>query len=402
MSDWQSEMAALQERGGSDAPLGGDASPSQPSAPVSPAAPPITPPAAPFTPGAFTPPPAPVVGAAPVTPGAPAAPGAPPVDPNAPSVDPSAARPPQTPEEIQTQRDQLRAALGEERATTKNLKRQVEAAVAQQQRMAQNFEAMLMQMAAGTYRPPAAPGQPGSQPGVQPPAQGQPAGFRPIDLASIEANPLGALQQIAEMANAMQAQRAAEEAQRQRVQQQQQQAHYAQQQYIAQVSQVAAQMEDHEEEFRAVAPDYDDAAGFYVEHRMKELIVQGYSEERAYKAVEYEIINGAATALQQRLNPAKALYEAAKLRGFTGPRPMAVSPPAPHQPPAQVAPFPAVAAPAVDGDDNEWTDEAQDLIVNHAKMTLCRDQFRDPEGVQLAMGAVTDLAYRGMSSSRGS
>ena len=242
-------------------------------------------------------------------------------------------------------RGQLRAALGEERATTKNLKRQVEAAVAQQQRMAQNFEAMLMQMAAGTYRPPAAPGQPGSQPGVQPPAQGQPAGFRPIDLASIEANPLGALQQIAEMANAMQAQRAAEEAQRQRVQQQQQQAHYAQQQYIAQVSQVAAQMEDHEEEFRAVAPDYDDAAGFYVEHRMKELIVQGYSEERAYKAVEYEIINGAATALQQRLNPAKALYEAAKLRGFTGPRPMAVSPPAPHQPPAQVAPFPAVAAP---------------------------------------------------------
>ncbi len=53
-----------------------------------------------------------------------------------------------------------------------------------------------------------------------------------------------------------------------------------------------------------------------------------------------------------------------------------------------------IAAPALDADDNEWTDEAQDLIVNHAKMTLCRDQFRDPEGVQLAMGAVTDHLNR--------
>jgi len=49
--------------------------------------------------------------------------------------------------------------------------------------------------------------------------------------------------------------------------------------------------------------------------------------------------------------------------------------------------------PSADGNENVWTDEAQDLIVNHAKMTLFRDQFRDPEGVQLALGATQD-AYK--------
>ena len=34
------------------------------------------------------------------------------------------------------------------------------------------------------------------------------------------------------------------------------------------------------------------------------------------------------------------------------------------------------------------------MIVNHAKMTLCRDQFRDAEGFQLAAGAVSDHLAR--------
>jgi hypothetical protein len=49
-----------------------------------------------------------------------------------------------------------------------------------------------------------------------------------------------------------------------------------------------------------------------------------------------------------------------------------------------------IAAPSVDADDNEWTDEAQDLIVAQTKMTLYRGQFRDPEGTQLALGEVKD------------
>lgn len=49
-----------------------------------------------------------------------------------------------------------------------------------------------------------------------------------------------------------------------------------------------------------------------------------------------------------------------------------------------------VDAPSADGDTSIWTEEAQDLIVARAKMTLYRDQFRDPEGVQLAAGAAVD------------
>ena len=50
-----------------------------------------------------------------------------------------------------------------------------------------------------------------------------------------------------------------------------------------------------------------------------------------------------------------------------------------------------VAAPAVDADTSIWTNEAADLIVARAKMTLYRDQFRDPEGVQFAQADVQEV-----------
>jgi hypothetical protein len=53
-----------------------------------------------------------------------------------------------------------------------------------------------------------------------------------------------------------------------------------------------------------------------------------------------------------------------------------------------------IDAPVDDTDENAWTEEAQDLIVSHTKMTLCRDQFRDAEGTQLAMGATQDALKR--------
>lgn len=46
--------------------------------------------------------------------------------------------------------------------------------------------------------------------------------------------------------------------------------------------------------------------------------------------------------------------------------------------------------PAVDADDNAWTNEALPLIVAHTKMTLARDMFRDQVGIVLAQAAVTD------------
>jgi hypothetical protein len=50
-----------------------------------------------------------------------------------------------------------------------------------------------------------------------------------------------------------------------------------------------------------------------------------------------------------------------------------------------------VAAPAVDADTSIWTNEAGDLIVARTKMTLYRDQFRDPEGTQLAQADVQEV-----------
>lgn len=53
-----------------------------------------------------------------------------------------------------------------------------------------------------------------------------------------------------------------------------------------------------------------------------------------------------------------------------------------------------IEAPAADGDTNVWTDEAQDLICAHVRMTLYRDQFRDPEGAKMAIGATQDALDR--------
>lgn len=50
-----------------------------------------------------------------------------------------------------------------------------------------------------------------------------------------------------------------------------------------------------------------------------------------------------------------------------------------------------VDAPELDADSSIWTNEAQDLIVGRTKMTLFREQFRDPEGTQLAIAEVQEF-----------
>lgn len=53
-----------------------------------------------------------------------------------------------------------------------------------------------------------------------------------------------------------------------------------------------------------------------------------------------------------------------------------------------------IDAPAADGDSNVWTTTAAALIVNRAKMTLARDIYRDPEGVQLYGSATSEALQR--------
>jgi len=50
-----------------------------------------------------------------------------------------------------------------------------------------------------------------------------------------------------------------------------------------------------------------------------------------------------------------------------------------------------VDAPTSDSDSNIWTTQAFDLIVSRVKMTLARDVFRDPDGVQLFAAATAEL-----------
>ena len=53
-----------------------------------------------------------------------------------------------------------------------------------------------------------------------------------------------------------------------------------------------------------------------------------------------------------------------------------------------------IAAPASDADSNVWTTTCAALITNRAKMTLARDVFRDPDGVQLYGSAANESLKR--------
>lgn len=53
-----------------------------------------------------------------------------------------------------------------------------------------------------------------------------------------------------------------------------------------------------------------------------------------------------------------------------------------------------IDAPVDDTDENAWTEEAYDLITARVKMTLCRDLFRDPDAVQMHIGAVQEALSR--------
>ena len=54
-----------------------------------------------------------------------------------------------------------------------------------------------------------------------------------------------------------------------------------------------------------------------------------------------------------------------------------------------------IDAPTEDGDSaTVWTNQAQDLIAARTRMTLYRDQFRDPDGAQMAMAAMREAEDR--------
>lgn len=103
------------------------------------------------------------------------------------------------------------------------------------------------------------------------------------------------------------------------------------QQYNA-LSQLQNEAMTREQEFRAETPDYDAASQYLQQARVKELAALGYSGTEAREAMKQEAIGIAQRMIQQGKNPAQAIYEMAKLRGYQpAPDPTATPEPTPEQ-----------------------------------------------------------------------
>lgn len=84
-----------------------------------------------------------------------------------------------------------------------------------------------------------------------------------------------------------------------------------------------------ENEFRAKAPDYDNAARYLAEARHKQLTIAGVTDPAERQAfLAQEAFSLAARAAQTNRNPAEIVYDLAKSFGYTPPA--AAAPPAPE------------------------------------------------------------------------
>lgn len=153
----------------------------------------------------------------------------------------------------------------------------------------------------------------------------------PMQEPDPETDPIGALKY--------------EREQRQRVVEaiQYQQQVAAQQQYVSQLTQVAHQAAV---QMQQQVPDYQDAYKYAINSRAQELAALGTPREAIAQIVAQEELRLIDTALQNRKNPAQAIYEFAKARGFQG-KPAAPAAPTPD--PAMQEAKRAVAASASAG-----------------------------------------------------
>lgn len=131
-----------------------------------------------------------------------------------------------------------------------------------------------------------------------------------------------------------------EREQRQRLNEaiQQQQQAAQQQQYVQQLNQVAYQAAT---QFQQQAPDYQDAYRYALQSRAQELVALGTPETQVANILQREELSLIDTALRNGRNPAEAIYQFAKARGFSGKTaaPAAVAPnPMLQQAKAAVAP----------------------------------------------------------------
>lgn len=95
----------------------------------------------------------------------------------------------------------------------------------------------------------------------------------------------------------------------------QQQEEAQQRQYVEQLSNVAYQAAS---EMTQKVPDYQDAYKYAIQSRAQELVALGTPPQVVPAILQQEELRLIDTALQNRKNPAQAIYEFAKARGFQG------------------------------------------------------------------------------------
>jgi hypothetical protein len=92
--------------------------------------------------------------------------------------------------------------------------------------------------------------------------------------------------------------------------------------------------------FKVTAPDYDNAFQHAVKARREELAFYGNTPEAIEQQLEVDVQAIVRQAYSQDKNPAEMFYSYAKMRGYSGPAPVApVTPPEPSQAAAQVTAF---------------------------------------------------------------
>jgi hypothetical protein len=119
------------------------------------------------------------------------------------------------------------------------------------------------------------------------------------------------------------------------------------QQYEAQLNNIAFNAAT---QFQQQAPDYRDAYQYALKSRAQELKILGADDTTIPQILKREEMNLIATAVNNGRNPAEAIYEFAKARGYAKSAPAPVAAPAPAAPdPALMQAKKAVAASASAG-----------------------------------------------------
>ena len=95
-----------------------------------------------------------------------------------------------------------------------------------------------------------------------------------------------------------------------------------------QMSQFRGYVANEVESFRATTPDYDAALKFARDARLNELKVMGLDDARARQQLDQDEFGFTAAAIQNRKNPAEALYQYAAARGYKRAEPQATKQPA--------------------------------------------------------------------------